>query len=340
MPAYFPIFEEVRQLVDARAKRRAAAEIMNENVFSQAQEQATKRKKKRTRKQKRIRFFLFLILAMVVISAATIIKNNVTDYLDKQKMGHPGDISEVDDSKKSVPKEEILISPMTVHIFNCGMGDMILVDKEDKEILIDCGGKVSKLDKYVDEPIEGFINTAAVETRTKNTAELFDTYEVLKSIGLENKDFSNFEEGDHQIFDMGDGMSVYVKKLVSRKSSPSLACIISDGKRQIVIEGAIDEDKETLLFAKREGYKENIEYVVAGNNGGAPALNVLRESSSGFDPIISCSNPKKNNGEYPSKENIEYMENHTVYTTYQNGEITITFIDGDMEIKTQKEAKH
>ena len=307
---------------------------MNENIFSQVQQQAGKRKKKRTRKQRRIRLLLIAILAMAVLSAGTIVKDKVQNHLDKKKMGHPGEITE--------PKQpgEVDEDPpgLTVTVFRCGTGDMVLVNKGETEILIDCGVDPGKLSRFVDDHIEGFICTAPLKPKTRGIKELFSKFTVDRYIAMDDAGYVNFEKGDNQSFDLGDGASVSVLRLHSQNAEDTLACIISDGTSSVFIEGAIDEEKEQVLFAD----KNPPAYVVAGNNGSTPALNIFRgEREMNFTPIFSCAAPgKSKDGAEISKENKELIDGGRAYATYKSGDITLAFSTGTygngITIETEK----
>lgn len=283
-------------------------------------------------KQRKLKYFIFLFIFLFLFS--------ITSFLERKPL-----------TSKSAD------NIMYVHYINVGQGDSILIQVNNKNMLIDSGPKThkKKLIKFLNSlnisSLDYVIATHPHDDHIGNMSTILHTYKVnsfyapkvysntklfeqmIDSLKSKNLKINTIKRGCNSI-DLGKGVYIDVfsplNDTYDNENNYSPIMKISFGKTSFLFTGDAEKEIESSIISLNDNI--NADVLKAGHHG---------SSTSTSDSFLTAVSPKytiisvgKNNMYgHPSKDIIEKLNKRNIYTLRTDKKNNITFISDGNELK-------
>ena len=242
----------------------------------------------------------------------------------------------------------LLIALMKVHYIDVGQGDAILVQVNDKNLLIDSGPKSEKkkLNEYLNSlyipQLDYVIATHPHEDHIGNMSYIINNYKVINfySPKIQNNTtaFENMAESlsrknikirilkaNNKSIDLGENTLVEIFSpnldIYDNLNNYSPIIKISYGNNSFLFTGDAEENLEEEVISKSFNLKSDVLKIGHHGSSTSTSRNFLEK----VNPIITVISVGKDNSYgHPTKETLDKIKGTSIYRTDINGSTIIT----------------
>lgn len=329
----------------AMAKKKRRRVKSHQVVAQNALSGQHKQKKRFGKKQKKKLILIFLGIFVVALIAGYFVNQAKIEKEKLKEKMKQGDIVIKNAEKQKLDDEG---NPVDTHhdtsiiVLSAGNGNATLIKKDNFEVLIDAGAEdvSDKIGSYVKGNLEYLVITGNMEECTAGVKNVCDNYKIDSVIYPEGqekalKEIKNKAQLDEQIIDMGENLSVSIRKPVGGKSEKDNIAIVTvnDNDETVQIVGqASAKNIKTLL----SDYSTSTEaYIIGGRPSTEDHPLTTLDALSIYNVICSCAEP-------PDEEFISHLDRLNIrdcYNTAENGTITLTIGKDNPTITVEKDPK-
>ena len=314
----------------------------------------TQKHKKMTRKKKRITIVIILFAIFLIVDAGAFAHKKIEERKANSHVRGQIESNQADKKKIDENGDEVIVRGKTnIYIIDVGLGEAIVVDHGENEVLIDgasakaSGRVIDVLETCVDGNLEYVINTDCKANRCGGLSAIYDQFKVENTL-YAREPASADSDKDSQAFDefyakakqkcdvvkeigtsnysLGGSSMLTVLNTVDSDTdnSKKLSCAVSYGGKTLLALGNADSERMRII-ASTMG---NVDILVAGQNGGTQTIN--KGAFDKLDPryfVISSNSPQDNEWKYPAADTMQILaeSSKNAYSTYRSGTIFFSF---------------
>ena len=304
-------------------------------------ERQRKRFGKKEKRRLIIAFVLAFVLFLGISRGISYLNDKRAEVLNQARKGEvtqkKAEKEELDDDGQVVKKDSVT----TVTVFDVGKGSMALISHGDTDLLIDAGSKKAgeKVADHITGDLEYLIVTNGLDENVRGLDALYEKVNVKNTL-LSNakipKSAKNVSKIDEQIIDMGDGVSVYVRKGLGGSSAKD--------KNAVVI---LKDENSCIVFAQNASEANAIATITQSLNTDtrvdAYVIGSLATSEDCTNAVLRLINTEvviRSTDDATVPENIQKEASINYMPTETCGNITITlkngFVENTKQSKTEK----
>ena len=288
------------------------------------EEKRRRRRRRRHLKKKARRVILLTILTITIAAALGVKLYQNANYIAPYGTVEGDDEKEIETLKSDAEH-------LTYTVLDVGDGEAILINYEDKEILIDTGSGDEIL-KAVDGKIEGYLDylilTGASDERCGGAAAVFEKYRVGTFITGEmrekTKDMktlsykaSEYKTGEDMSIDIGEDVTLFIMKPeVSSDDYRDRSLITYLSYKDTGFLALSDAGQEEI--ARALGSIASCDVIVLSRHG-ADDVNLFNDAKGAAYFLASCT---EDSG-FPG-ENLKEILAGSMYATYKTGDLIFT----------------